>query len=143
MRRPATASAFILLATVAGCAAGGPEGRVPELAVDFSWKGVPPCSNVSPRLVVHNAPPGTARFRVELVDKSTAFARHGGGEVAAPPNGVLAPGAVPNYRGPCPSQIAIVYEIRVWALDAAGKTLARGSRAEVYTPTALIKPGRR
>lgn len=143
MRRPATASAIILLTALAGCAAGSDGARLPELAVDYTWKDVPACSNVSPRIVVHNAPPGTVRFRVELVDKDSAFSRHGGGEVAAPQNGVLPPGAVPNYRGPCPSQIAIVYEVRVWALDASGKTLARGAREETYTPTSLMKSGRR
>jgi phosphatidylethanolamine-binding protein (PEBP) family uncharacterized protein len=143
MRWPATASAFILLTALAGCATGSGEVRLPELAVDYTWKGVPACSNASPRIVVHNAPPGTARYRVEQVDKDSAFARHGGGEVAAPRDGVLPPGAVPNYRGPCPSQLAINYEIRVWALDAAGKSLARGARVETFTPIALIKPGRR
>jgi len=143
MRWPATASAFIVLATVAGCAPGGPEGRVPELAVDFSWKGVPPCSNVSPRIVVHNAPPGTARFRVELVDKSTAFARHGGGEVAAARDGVIPPGALTAYRGPCPSQAAIVYEFRVAALDGTGKVVARGAAEETYTPISITRTGRR
>jgi len=139
--------ALALMALVGGCAGSGPPGgddrRLPELGVDFSWKDVPACTNTSPRIVVRNAPAGTARFRVELVDKDSAFARHGGGEVTADPSGVIAPGALTAYRGPCPAQVAIHYEMRVWALDASGKVVARGVREDTFTPARLSRSIRR
>lgn len=132
-----------MLSAAAGCATGAEDSRFPALSIDYTWKDVPACSTVSPRIVVRNVPAGTARFRVELVDKDSAFARHGGGEVAAEPGGVIPPGALKAYRGPCPSQVAIMYEFRVWALDAGGTTLARGAEAQSYTTARLVRSGRR
>jgi phosphatidylethanolamine-binding protein (PEBP) family uncharacterized protein len=108
------------------------------LGVDFTWTGVPPCSNVSPKITVYNAPAGTRRFRVELVDIDSAFARHGGGEVEARPGGVIPAGELKSYRGPCPSQQPIRYEMRVAALDASGQVLARGVEQQTYTPVSLL-----
>ncbi|MGH7006163.1 MAG: hypothetical protein ACREIP_19640 [Alphaproteobacteria bacterium] len=102
-----SALAIVLVLAGAGCAGTGDDARLPRLGIEFNWNDVPVCSNVSPRLVVQGAPPGTARFRVELVDKDSALARHGGGEVAADPSGVIPQGALQSYRGPCPSQIAV------------------------------------
>ena len=128
---------------VAACAGGQTAQRgAPELGVEFSWAGVPPCSNVSPRIVLRDVPAATKRFRVELVDIDTAFARHGGGEVDVAPSGVIAEGALKSYRGPCPSQQPIVYEMRVEALDAGGQVLARGAERLTYTPATLRRPSR-
>lgn len=115
----------------------------PELGVEFSWAGVPPCSNVSPRIVVRDFPAATKRFRVELVDVDTAFGRHGASEVDAAPGGVIPAGALKSYRGPCPSQQPIVYEMRVQALDEAGRVLARGAERATYSPGDLRRRVRR
>ena len=135
----------VLIALAGGaCASSGSPGDAARsasaLSVDFTWTGVPACSNVSPRMVVYNAPAATRRFRVELVDVDSATSRHGGGEVDAAPGGVIPAGALKSYRGPCPSQTAISYEMRVEALDASGRVLARGVETQPYTPaTTLIR----
>lgn len=134
MRFPAPL--FLLFAAACSTQQHAPRGA-PELGVEFTWTGVPPCSSVSPSIIVRDAPSGTRRFRVELVDLDSALSRHGGGEVEAPPNGVIPAGALKNYRGPCPSQQAIEYELRVAALDAAGRVVAEGRERQSYVPAQL------
>lgn len=134
----------LLALAVAACATAetrAPRGA-PELGVEFTWAGVPACSDVSPRIIVRDVPPGTRRFRVELVDLDSVLGRHGGGEVEAPPGGVIPAGALKSYRGPCPSQQTIVYELRVVALDAAGRVLAMGRERQSYVPGQLRRPSR-
>ncbi len=127
----------------AACATqqAAPRGA-PQLGVEFSWAGVPPCSNVSPRIVVTDFPPATRRFRLELVDVDSAISRHGGGEVEAAPGGVIPAGALKSYRGPCPSQQPIVYEMRVAALDTEGRVVARGAERQSYSPGTLRRSSR-
>lgn len=126
--------AIPILLLGAACATKEAPPGAPDLVVEFTWADVPPCSNVSPRIMVGEAPPATRRFRVELVDVDSAFGRHGGGEVAADPSGVIPAGALKSYRGPCPAQAAITYEMRVAALDAAGRVIATGVERRTYTP---------
>lgn len=128
----------------AACATAQPQAPrgAPELGVEFTWTGVPRCSDVSPRIVVRDAPPGTRRFRVELVDIDSVMSRHGGGEVDAAPGGVIPAGALKSYRGPCPSQQSIEYELRVAALDAAGRVIAAGKERQSYVPVQLRRPSR-
>jgi phosphatidylethanolamine-binding protein (PEBP) family uncharacterized protein len=140
--RPLAPLIVALIAAACTTPERAPRGA-PELAVEFRWAGVPPCSNVSPRIVVYDAPAATKRFRVELVDLDSAFGRHGGGEVEAAPGGVIPAGALKSYRGPCPSQEPIVYEMRVAALDAAGRVIARGAERATYRPATLRRPGAR
>ena len=115
----------------------------PELGVEFTWKDIRPCSDVSPRIVVRDAPAATKRFRVELVDIDSVMSRHGGGEVEAAPGGAIAAGALKSYRGPCPSQHSVEYEMRVAALDASGRVLAQGSERQTFTVPQLRRPSRR
>ncbi|HEY7611168.1 MAG TPA: hypothetical protein VIF14_18215 [Alphaproteobacteria bacterium] len=136
------AIAIALLAAACATEQRAPPGA-PELGVEFSWTGVQPCSNVSPRIVVRDFPAATRRFRVELVDTDAAISRHGGGEVEAAQDGVIAAGALKSYRGPCPSQSSIVYEMRVAALDAGGRVIARGAERQTYALTPLRRPSRR
>jgi hypothetical protein len=93
-------------------------------------------------MVVRDAPPATKRFRVALVDVDSIMSRHGGGEVDATPGGVIAAGALKSYRGPCPSQQTIVYEMRVSALDGSGQVIAQGVERLPYIPTQLRRPSR-
>ena len=136
---------LVVLIALAGaaCTSSGSPGESAQsasaLGIDFTWTGVQACSNVSPRMVVYNAPAATRRYRFELVDVDSAMGRHGGGEVDAPPGGVIPAGALKSYRGPCPSQVAIKYEMRVEALDASGRVLARGVETQIYTPANLIR----
>jgi hypothetical protein len=127
----------------AACATQQPASRAPELSIEFTFTGVQPCTNVSPRIVVRDVPPAAKRLRVELVDTDTAFARHGVSEVEVPRDGVLAPGALKSYRGPCISQQAIVYELRVEALDEGGRVVARGAEKAAYEPGNLRQSIRR
>jgi len=137
---------LVLFAALAAAACATSQQQAPrdapELGVEFTWAGVPRCSDVSPRIVVRDAPPGTRRFRVELVDIDSVMSRHGGGEVDAPADGVIPAGALKSYRGPCPSQNAIDYELRVRALDAAGRVIAEGKERRSYVPAQLRRPAR-
>jgi phosphatidylethanolamine-binding protein (PEBP) family uncharacterized protein len=140
MRKIAT----LLALTAAACSmprAQAPRGA-PELGVEFSWTGVAPCTDVSPRIIVRDVPPATRRFRVELVDIDSVMSRHGGGEVEAPPNGVIPAGALKSYRGPCPSQQSIEYELRVSALDGEGRVIAQGKERQGFVPNQLRRPSR-
>jgi phosphatidylethanolamine-binding protein (PEBP) family uncharacterized protein len=133
----------LLVLCAAACSTSQPAPRgAPELGVEFTWAGVPACTDVSPRIVVRDAPPETRRFRVELVDVDSVMSRHGGGEVEAAPGGVIPSGALKSYRGPCPSQQPIEYELRVAALDASGRVIAAGKERQSYVPTSLRRPSR-
>lgn len=134
---------FAALAAAA-CATAQPQAPrgAPELGVEFTWAGVPRCSDISPRIVVRDVPPGTRRLRVELVDLDSVMSRHGGGEVEAPADGVIPAGALKSYRGPCPSQQPIEYEMRVSALDATGRVIAEGRERHSYVPAQLRRPSR-
>jgi phosphatidylethanolamine-binding protein (PEBP) family uncharacterized protein len=134
----------ILALAAAACstsATQAPRGA-PELGVEFTWTGVAACTDVSPRIIVRDVPPAARRLRVELVDVDSAMSRHGGGEVDVPRDGVIAAGALKSYRGPCPSQKAIEYEMRVAALDAAGHVIAQGRERQSFVPSQLRRPGR-
>jgi phosphatidylethanolamine-binding protein (PEBP) family uncharacterized protein len=132
---------FALLAAACSTPQQAPRGA-PELGIEFTWRDVPPCSNVSPRIVVRDAPAAARRFRVELIDVDSMMSRHGGGELDAPPGGVIPPGALKSYRGPCPSQQSIEYELRVSALDAEGRVIAQGRERQSFAPTRLRPPSR-
>lgn len=133
-----------LAITLAAAACATPEqrqaARAPELSIEFSFIGTQACSNVSPRIVVRDIPPAAKRLRVELVDTDTAFTRHGVSEVEVPRDGVLSPGALKSYRGPCISQQAVAYELRVEALDESGRVVARGVEKANYSPGSLRQP---
>ncbi|MCW5774620.1 MAG: hypothetical protein KIT16_23450 [Rhodospirillaceae bacterium] len=133
----------VALALALGACMGGPPSGTPRLDVDFTWVGVAPCTTRSPRLVVRDIPATATRLRIELVDVDSAVSRHGGGEVGLPADGVIPPGALADYRGPCPQQNAIAYEFRVSALDATGKIVGYGLKRDVFTPTKLGKGFRR
>jgi phosphatidylethanolamine-binding protein (PEBP) family uncharacterized protein len=132
----------LLALAAAACSTAQPQAPrgAAELGVEFTWTGVAPCTDISPKITVRDVPPGTRRFRVELVDVDSMVSRHGGGEVAATPDGVIPPGALKSYHGPCPAQQPIEYEIRVAALDAAGRVLAVGKERQSYVPARLRRP---
>lgn len=134
----------LALVAVAACSTSQPQAPrgAPELGVEFTWTGVAACTDISPRIIVRDVPPATRRFRVELVDVDSVMSRHGGGEVDAAPNGVIPAGALKSYRGPCPSQQPIEYEMRVSALDGAGRVLAQGKERQSFVPTQLRRPSR-
>lgn len=135
---------ILALVAVAACSTSQPQAPsgAPELGVEFTWTGVAACTDVSPQIIVRDVPAATKRFRVELVDVDSVMSRHGGGEVEAAPNGVIPAGALKSYRGPCPSQQGIEYEMRVSALDATGRVLAQGKERQTFTPTQLRRPSR-
>lgn len=134
----------LLALAAAACSTSQPQAPrgAPELGVEFTWAGVAACTDVSPRIIVRDVPAATKRFRVELVDVDSVMSRHGGGEVAAAPDGVIPAGALKSYRGPCPSQQGIEYEMRVAALDGDGRVLAQGKERQSFVPTQLRRPSR-
>lgn len=139
------ASIVLLALATAACASTGPGSNAAKLTVEFSWDNVRPCSTESPEIKVFNAPAGTTRLKIELVDVDTMFSSHGGGEVAY--RGATVPaGALRDFRGPCPLggklTSAVRYEFRVSALDATGAVIGYGVALNSYTPPRILPRSR-
>lgn len=128
--------AIAAVLTAAACA-GSPPAGTPVIDVDFTWAGAGACSERSPRIVLRDVPPGTRRLRVELVDVDSVMAGRSASEIDPPADGVIRPGALANYRGPCGQQQSVTYELRVTALDGAGKTVGFGRKREIFVPPKL------
>jgi phosphatidylethanolamine-binding protein (PEBP) family uncharacterized protein len=131
------------LAALAGCGTMDVADAPRPLSVDYDFGRAQACgegpyemsptrlSRRSPEIRVEGVPEGTRRLRVEMVDLDLASFDHGGGEVPAggPGRAAAAEGALGGWIGPCPPGGSDHrYEMRVQALDAAGRPLAAGSR---------------
>lgn len=88
------------------------------------------CEPLSPGIRVENIPAGAQRMAVRILDLNYSF-DHGGGVVAAPPNGVISEGALSNYIGLCPGDTDNSYRFRIDALDADNRIVGI---AEVTLP---------
>jgi hypothetical protein len=90
-------------------------------------------SRRSPRVRVGGVPAGAAALAVEMVDLDLAGFDHGGGRVPLAPGArggavAIPEGALDGWTGPCPPTGSDHrYEMRVRALDAAGRALAGGA----------------
>ena len=144
--RTAAGLAAAALTALAGC--GGMDvARDPRpLAVDYEFGRAQACgpgegpyrmrlaemSRRSPRVRVGGVPAGAAALAVEMVDLDLAGFDHGGGRVPLAPGArgeaVIPEGALGDWMGPCPPTGSDHrYELRVRALDAAGRPLAGGA----------------
>ncbi|WP_207483176.1 YbhB/YbcL family Raf kinase inhibitor-like protein [Arenibaculum pallidiluteum] len=85
-------------------------------------------SRRSPAIRVEGVPAGARLLRFEMVDLDLLDFDHDGGEVPATPGtATIAEGGLVHWTGPCPPGGSDHrYEMRVEALDAAGKPLATG-----------------
>ena len=117
---------FIALAPLPATAA--------DMAVSFSWSGIPACSGTSPAFRIANAPKGTVRLKLEMIDANVPMYRHGGSTVDYDGKGAVPRGAV-NYTGPCPPPLAKHrYVWTVTALDAAGTPLGQAKAEGMFPP---------
>ena len=127
---------FCLLLVVGlglGCS-GEPAG--PELGIEFSWpRGMKTCFDTqSPEIRLEGVPEGTQTFSVAVYDTEYSV-NHGGGKVENDGTGIIALGAVPDYRGPC-SDLALSgpgkYQFTVKALGGDNQVLASGKKTRSY-----------
>ncbi|WP_428699833.1 phospholipid-binding protein [Stappia sp.] len=100
------------------------------MSMSFTWGPTAKCfDSKSPPISLSKVPKGTVKLRFKMVDLNAINYNHGGGTVGYAGKNKLPYGAF-RYRGPCPPT-RHTYEIRVEALDSAGKVLAnaKGRRA--------------
>lgn len=108
----------------------------PALEIDFAWpKGMKSCfDTINPEIRLGLVPEGTRSFTVAVFDTEYAVT-HGGGSVRNDGSGLIAKGALTEYRGPC-SELALSgpgqYEFTVKALDEKGDVLASGKKTRSY-----------
>jgi hypothetical protein len=149
MRMPpglAAVLAAALAAALAGCGTMEVARDPRPLSVDFAFGRAQACgpgegpyrmrmtqmSRRSPAIRVGGVPAGTAALAVEMVDLDLAGFDHGGGRVPLAPGmrgeAVIPEGALDGWMGPCPPTGSDHrYEMRVRALDGAGRALAGGA----------------
>jgi hypothetical protein len=105
----------------------------PPLSLRFSWTGIPACATVSPAFELGGVPADTKLLSFMMTDLNMPTFHHGGSTVAYSGN-VVPRGAV-TYTGPCPpSGQRHNYRWTVQALDAAGKSLGKGSADATFPP---------
>lgn len=99
-------------------------GPARAMDMSFEWGPTKKCfDGKSPPITLSGVPAGTAKLRFRMTDLDAPNFNHGGATVAYGGQKKLAYGAF-RYRGPCPPS-PHVYEIRVDALDAKGKVIAK------------------
>lgn len=100
------------------------------MTVEYQWQRENMCDRgLSPQITLQGVPEGTVSFKVRLQDLQMPSYNHGGGEVDNDGSNVIGPGALKNYRGPCPPMGATHrYSMTVLALDAGRTVLARGEK---------------
>lgn len=102
-----------------------------SLTVSFKWGKTPKCSGGypstvnSPAFKVGRVPKGTKTLRFRMTDQDAPSYNHGGGTVTYRKKSRIPAGSF-RYLGPCPP-FPHTYIWSVDALDASGKTLARGA----------------
>ena len=118
----------LMLLLVAGCLGPKRAEHFQPMEVSFEWRGNAGSYDSSPNPEIHvrNVPAGTAFLDVYVKDLQRPGTFHGGGTVAYDGSGVIAVGALNNYRGPQPPAPEVhTYVFRVRALNA-DKSLVLG-----------------
>ncbi len=112
------ALAGLTLSVLAG--AGDP------LGVTLTFAARNKCQGTSPEIRLTRVPPGTAAFKVQLIDEDVPTFQHW--TQTLPATGPVIPAGAGKgiYYGPCPPRGKHTYRVTVTALDAAGQPLAQG-----------------
>ena len=105
-----------------------------QLQVDFSWAQTEKCTSKSPEIHLRNVPSGTVKFEVVLQDLDVPTYHHGGGTIAASPDGDIPAGALTDYTGPCPPSGSHTYRFTVHALNGSGAEIGTGSKSARFPP---------
>lgn len=114
------------------------------MAVDFEWLREHQCSAKSPAIVVVGIPAGATRLAANMVDNDMPSYLHGGGsvEIASANEVKIEPGALKDYKGPCPpnfSNFGHDYSWTVKALDSSGKILATAIQTKTFSSAKVPK----
>lgn len=111
----------------------GAEGFVlKSMDLNYSWKGVPRCSNRLPTFTVGSVPSGTKELVFQLHNLSNSKQMHGGGTVPYRGKNTVRPSGH-SYKGPCPASGSHQnFKWVVTALDQYGDSLAKGEKTASY-----------
>jgi phosphatidylethanolamine-binding protein (PEBP) family uncharacterized protein len=115
-----------------GCATETMAPNAPSLGVEYSWKGIANCSNISPAIKVTGFPKETKSFSVRMVDLNDSMVNHGGGKIVNDGSGMIPSGAFDDYRGPCLQGSVHRFEFVVKALDEKGTVIGEGKAVQSF-----------
>jgi hypothetical protein len=102
-----------------------------ELAVDFSWEGMTPCSWGNPKISIGGVPEKTEKLLIRMYD-SVYFHDHGEATITYDGTGMIKMGAIEELQGPCPPDVPGRYKITVKALDENDVVLGIGSKKRYF-----------
>ena len=121
-----------VLSFFVGCATEKVAPNAVTLGVEYSWKGVTNCSNISPAIKVTGFPKATKSFSVRLVDVNVPTVNHGGGKIPSDGSGMIPSGAFDDYVGPCLTGSSHQFRFIVKALDEQGTVIGEGSATQTF-----------
>jgi phosphatidylethanolamine-binding protein (PEBP) family uncharacterized protein len=124
--------AFCVVLLFVGCATEKVAPNAVTLGVEYSWKGVTNCSNLSPAIKITGFPYATKKFSVRMVDLNLPTANHGGGTIANDGSGMIPAGAFDDYVGPCLTGSPHRFQFIVRALDEQGTVIGEGKATESF-----------
>jgi len=115
-----------------GCATEKVAPNAVPLGVEYSWKGIANCSNVSPAIKVTGFSKETKHFSVRMVDMNEPTKNHGGGKISSDGSGMIPSGAFDDYMGPCLQGGSHRFQFVVKALDAQGTVIGEGKAIQPF-----------
>jgi phosphatidylethanolamine-binding protein (PEBP) family uncharacterized protein len=115
-----------------GCATEKVAPNALTLGVEYSWKGITNCSNISPAIKVTGFPKETKSFSVRMSDLNDSMVTHGGGKIPNDGSGMIPSGAFDDYRGPCLQGGSHRFQFIVNALDAQGTVIGQGKAIQTF-----------
>jgi len=124
---------------LAACAAEAPAPAAPAMSVNVAFGQRNYCGmGVSPAISIVNPPPGTARYKVRMVNTEVLFPSAFEATVESA-GATIGEGALANYPGPCPGEYQRPrYRFTVSALDGGGRTLASAENTQLVVPLQLL-----
>jgi len=117
---------------VVGCATEKVAPNALTLGVEYSWKGIANCSNISPAIKVTGFPKETKSFSVRMSDLNDSTVNHGGGKILNDGSGMIPSGAFDDYRGPCLQGSVHRFQFIVNALDEQGTVIGQGKAIQPF-----------
>jgi len=130
--KKASLAVLCALCLFVGCATEKVAPNAVTLGVEYSWKGITNCSNISPAIKVTGFPKATKNFSVRLVDVNVPTMNHGGGTIPNDGSGMIPSGAFDAYVGPCLTGSTHRFQFIVKALDEQGTVIGQGSATQSF-----------